>query len=79
MLLLASVQRTENADSRKSVFYFRATFAYESALSPENKKNCKHMFAVCRQLSILGGENEIRTRGTDYSVRRFSKPVVSAT
>ena len=25
------------------------------------------------------GENEIRTRGTNYSVRRFSKPVVSAT
>ena len=30
-------------------------------------------------LVFLCGENEIRTRGTDYSVRRFSKPVVSAT
>ncbi len=27
----------------------------------------------------LGGENEIRTRGTGCPVRRFSKPVVSAT
>ena len=28
---------------------------------------------------VLGGENEIRTRGRDRSLRRFSKPVVSAT
>ena len=28
---------------------------------------------------VLGGENEIRTRGRDCSLRRFSKPVVSAT
>lgn len=29
--------------------------------------------------SLSGGENEIRTRGTGCPVRRFSKPVVSAT
>ncbi len=29
--------------------------------------------------SSSGGENEIRTRGTGCPVRRFSKPVVSAT
>lgn len=29
--------------------------------------------------SGLSGEDEIRTRGTGYPVRRFSKPVVSAT
>ncbi len=28
---------------------------------------------------VSGGENEIRTRGRDCSLRRFSKPVVSAT
>ena len=26
-----------------------------------------------------GGDGEIRTRGSDYSLRRFSKPLVSAT
>ena len=30
-------------------------------------------------LFIIGGEDEIRTRGSDCSLRRFSKPVVSAT
>ncbi len=29
--------------------------------------------------SSSGGEDEIRTRGSDCSLRRFSKPVVSAT
>ena len=44
-------------------------------------KPCK--LHICRALYCysvwLGGENEIRTRGTGCPVRRFSKPVVSAT
>lgn len=30
-------------------------------------------------LPLFCGEDEIRTRGSDCSLRRFSKPVVSAT
>ena len=36
-------------------------------------------YAPCAFCGIFGGESGIRTRGTCFQVRRFSKPVVSAT
>lgn len=40
------------------------------------KKAAQGTASLCMEIC---GEDEIRTRGTNCSVRRFSKPVVSAT
>ena len=50
-----------------------------AAAGPEKRQASAN---ICGSLSselFPGGEDEIRTRGTGYPVRRFSKPVVSAT
>ena len=45
---------------------------------PQELSSCGIRFEKSRS-SGFSGEDEIRTRGTGYPVRRFSKPVVSAT
>ena len=51
----------------------RATCGPPASVLPKNKGSPLNFSG------LLGGEDEIRTRGRDCSLRRFSKPVVSAT
>ena len=45
----------------------------------EFSRGCLPRSGRGRPDSDIGGDGEIRTRGSDYSLRRFSKPLVSAT
>ena len=54
---------------------------YFPSYCDQNKKPVNLKFTGCAQAFALylGGEDGIRTRGTGYPVRQFSKLVVSAT